>query len=440
MKKDKPIIALLRERVPREQKTAVGILHRSGPPPRIKGGDPARIATKIVKDVQRRGTTALLGYTRRFDSKKITASKMLVKKGEYAQAMKEVDADVMAAMRHAIANIKSFHRRQVRNSWLERGTEGDFRGMEYRPLEKVGIYAPAFQAPLPSSLIMCAVPAKIVGVREVVVVTPPAANGSVNPYMLAAARECGVDKVFKCGGAQAIAALAYGVPPLPKVDKIVGPGSAVTNEAKRLVFGAVGIDGFNSSSEVMILADASASPSAIAADLLGQAEHDPAAVPVLVTTVEILALAVVKELGIQLRQLPRRDIAAKSLALGMIYVVGNMDMAMECANLFAPEHLALCLADPRPWLGKARNAGAVFLGHWTPEVLGDYYAGPNHCLPTGGTARFASALGCDDFVKSLSILGYTQGALHRVAADVTALARLEGLEGHARAVEKRLKR
>ncbi len=440
MAKDKSLILVLRGRIPRERQAAEKILKRRVSSARVKGGCPAAIATRIVEAVKRRGTKALVEYTRRFDSKKISAANLRVKKNEFVRAMKLVDPRVMAAMRRAISNIKAFHRRQLRNSWVERGPDGEYRGMEYQSLERVGIYAPAYQASLPSSLIMCAIPAKVVGVKELVVVTPPAADGTVDPYMLAAAQECGVDAVYKLGGAQAIAALAYGISPLPQVDKIVGPGSAVTNEAKRLVFGVVGIDGFNGPSEVMILADGSASPSLLAADLLGQAEHDPLAISILVTTVEILADAVEQELKKQLAQLPRAEIARRSLKNGMIYLVKNVAEAIDCANTFAPEHLEMCLAEPRPHLSKVKNAGAIFLGHHTPEVLGDYYAGPNHCLPTAGTARFASPLSCDEFIKSTTVLSYTQAALQKAAADVMTLARLEGLEAHARAVEKRIKK
>jgi histidinol dehydrogenase len=393
----------------------------------------------IVADVRARGDAALLDYTRRFDGADLRAEALAVTPKEIKAAYAAADEAWVAAMRRAAARITAFHEKQRQRTWIDFDPDLAL-GQMVRPLRRVGVYVPGGTAAYPSSVLMNVLPARVAGVGQVVMVTPPAASGAVNnPLTLVAADIAGVDVIYKVGGAQAVAALAFGTATIPRVDKIVGPGNIYVANAKREVFGHVGIDMVAGPSEVLVIADGSARAAWVAADMLSQAEHDPLAAAVLATDSEALAHEVAAELARQASVLPRRDIVAASLAdHGAIVICKDLAAAADVANSFAPEHLELAVADPFALLGRIRNAGAVFLGHHAPEPLGDYYAGPNHVLPTSGTARFFSPLGVDDFIKKSSLIYYTRGALAAVGPDIVRLARAEGLEAHARAVSARL--
>ncbi|HOD34951.1 MAG TPA: histidinol dehydrogenase [Syntrophales bacterium] len=394
---------------------------------------------KILDDVRRRGDRALFKYGMRFDGVSLDPRTIEVLPEEIREALSKLDKGAAKALKLAARRIERYHRRQIARSWSYIETTGIELGQEIRPLERVGIYAPGGLAAYPSTVLMAAMPARIAGVREVILATPPGRSG-VNPFILAAAAIAGVDRVFKMGGAQAIAALAYGTESVPAVDKIVGPGNAYVAMAKRMVFGSVGIDMIAGPSEIMIVCDGKADPVVIAADLLAQAEHDELASAILLTTDRPFARSVAREVDLQLGELSRRGIARKSIEkYGLIVLTADIDEALFIVNRFAPEHLELVVADPKRILRKVRNAGAVFLGPNTPEVLGDYLAGPNHILPTGGTARFSSPLGVYDFVKRTSLISFTAGALEKYGAEAETFARLEGLEAHGRAIAKRLK-
>ncbi len=400
--------------------------------------------SRILADVRRRGDQALVEYSRRFDAPGFTLRDLRVGPVEFRQAASAADRGFTRALNRAATQIEAFHRRQVRSSFISLDRAGTMLGQLVRPVERVGVYVPGGQGgktPLVSSVLMGAIPARVAGVAQVVMVTPPTADGRVNPHLLVAARKAGVDEVYKAGSAWAVAALAYGTATIPRVDVIVGPGNRYVTLAKQIVAGTVGIDILAGPSEILIIADESADPEFIAADLLSQAEHDPMASAVLVTTRRELAQAVQEALGRQLAQLARAEIAGASLRrFGALIVVRDVAAAIELANRMAPEHLELQLRDPFAHLGAIRNAGAVFIGEYTPEPVGDYVAGPNHVLPTAGTARFASALSVDNFVKRISLIHYSADALRREAADILRLAEVEGLGAHANSIRVRLSR
>lgn len=389
------------------------------------------IVTGIIQDVRRRGDEALLEYTKKFDKAELT--NLQVTEEEFQEALSSFDPRLKQVLQRAASNISKFHSRQKRNSFILNEDDGIVMGQKVIPIDRVGLYVPGGTAAYPSTVLMDTLPARIAGVKEIVMVTPPNAQGKVNPAILAAARIAGVDKIFKVGGAQAIAALAYGTESIPKVDKIVGPGNAFVAEAKRQVYGQVSIDMIAGPSEILIVSDGKTDPRHVAADLLSQAEHDKLASAVLVTDSMELAKAVQAELEIQIPKLERAEIARVSIDNnGKIIVADNLNKAIEIANEIAPEHLELCVDQPFDYLSKVRHAGSVFMGRNCPEALGDYLAGPNHTLPTSGTARFSSPLNVDDFVKKMQYTYFTRDALANVADDVAYFARAEGLTGHAR--------
>ena len=385
----------------------------------------------ILADVKARGDAAVLEYTARFDRCQLDS--LAVTAEEIEEAFQQVEPEFLEVLRKAAENIRTFHSAQVRQSLVLTPKNGVVLGQRITPIERVGLYVPGGTAAYPSTVLMDAIPAKIAGCDMIVMATPPGEDGKINPAILAAAKIAGVTDIFKMGGAQAVAALAYGTESVPKVDKIVGPGNAFVAEAKKQVFGMVAIDMIAGPSEILVLADGKSDPRAVAADLLSQAEHDRNATAVLVTESMALAQAVQAELEVQLERLPRRDIARASVDNnGMIIVAESLTVGIDVANKLAPEHLELMVDDPFSYLDAIRNAGSVFLGRSCPEALGDYFAGPNHTLPTSGTARFSSPLGVDDFVKKSQFIYYTPDALNAVAEDVAKFARKEGLEAHAR--------
>ena len=386
----------------------------------------------ILREVERRGDAAVLDYTERFDG--VRPEPLEVSTEEVRRAAEALPPALARAMGRAEENIRAFHARQLREGFVMDCGNGVRMGQKITPIERVGLYIPGGTAAYPSTVFMNAIPAKLAGCREIVLVSPPGKGGEIAPPVLAAAHLAGVTRVFRCGGAQAVAALAFGTESVPKVDKIVGPGNAYVAEAKRQVFGRVAIDMIAGPSEILVLADGKSDPRFVAADLLSQAEHDRMAAAVLVTDSESLAAAVSEELERQLLTLPREAIARASLERnGRIFVTENLAEAVEAANELAPEHLELVTDDPESLLPLVKNAGSVFLGRYCPESLGDYLAGPNHTLPTGGTARFSSPLGVDDFIKKTQFLSYTKEALSEVAEEIAVFARAEGLEAHARA-------
>jgi histidinol dehydrogenase len=390
---------------------------------------------QIINEVRRRGDAALLDYTLKFDDVKLTS--LEVGREQINAAYNEVDSELLSALKLAAGRIESFHTTQ-RDSLLRESTGTDL-GWLIRPLKRVGVHTPGFTAPLPSSLLMTAVPAKAAGVKEVILVTPPRKDGTVHPAVLVAADIAGVDRVFSVGGAQAIAALAFGTETVPKVDKVCGPGNIYVTTAKKLVYGEVGIDGLFGPSEVVIIADETANPEYCAADLLAQAEHDPLASAILITTSHPLADRVNREVEQQLKQLSRRAIATESLENnGLIAVVASVDEAIELSNLYAPEHLCLVVDKAASYVDKISNSGCLFIGENSVEVLVDYVAGPSHVLPTEGTARFGSPLNVTDFVKLTSLVNMDRASLKALARAAAIIARAEGLDAHARAVEKRL--
>ena len=394
------------------------------------------VVTDIIKNVRSRGDEALYEYCRRFDGAEL--SSLAVTEKEIAEAVARVDERFLDVLRRAAANIRRFHERQVRNSFILNDEDGVVIGQKIIPVDRAGLYVPGGTAAYPSTVLMDAIPAKIAGCREVVMVTPPGRDGRVNPVILAAASVAGVDRIFKVGGAQAVAALAYGTESIPKVDKIVGPGNAFVAEAKRQVFGIVSIDMIAGPSEILVVADGRSNPRHVAADLLSQAEHDKLASAVLVTDSYDLALAVQAELEEQIPRLERQEIARASIDKnGKIIVADSLRVAIDIANEIAPEHLELCVDNPFDYLDSIRHAGSIFMGRNCPEALGDYFAGPNHTLPTSGTARFSSPLSVDDFVKKTQYTYYTKEALGRVAADVGYFARQEGLTAHAKSATVR---
>ncbi|MBQ2854404.1 MAG: histidinol dehydrogenase [Oscillospiraceae bacterium] len=389
------------------------------------------VVAEIIANVRQRGDTALYEYSEKFDRAKLTA--LQVTPEEISEAVASVEPRFLEILRKAAENIRAFHEKQVRSSFVISENRGVVIGQKIIPVDRAGLYVPGGTAAYPSTVLMDSIPAKIAGVREVVMVTPPNKEGKVNPVILAAAKIAGVDKIFKVGGAQAVAALAYGTETVPKVDKIVGPGNAFVAEAKKQVFGQVSIDMIAGPSEILIVADGASDPRHLAADLLSQAEHDKLASAVLVTDSAELAEAVREQLEIQIPQLERAEIARASIDHnGKIIVADDLMQAIDIANEIAPEHLELCVDNPFDYLDAIRHAGSIFMGRNCPEALGDYFAGPNHTLPTSGTARFSSPLGVDDFIKKTQFTYYTRSALEAVAEDVAYFARQEGLTAHAR--------
>ncbi|MDF2568767.1 MAG: hisD [Sporomusa sp.] len=397
-----------------------------------------QVVERIVEDVRRQGNEAVLRYTKSIDGADFTADTLEVTQAEIEDAIAGVDKEVLAALEAAAANIKKFHAEKVPESWFTEREHGAVIGQKCTPLDRVGIYVPGGTAAYPSSVLMNAVPAAVAGVQEIIMVVPPDRQGRVNPYVLAAANLAGVTRIFKVGGAQAVAALAFGTETIPKVDKITGPGNIFVTLAKKAVYGHADIDMLAGPSEILIVADSTADPRYVAADMLSQAEHDVLASSILITDSADLASKVAKEVESQLAVLPRKDIAAQSIEdNGLIIITKDIFEAIELANFSAPEHLELLTAEPFKLLPYVRHAGAIFMGPYSPEPLGDYFAGPNHVLPTGGTARFYSVLNVDTFMKKTSVIAYTQKALAAVSSQVIKLAEAEGLDAHANAVRVR---
>ena len=387
----------------------------------------------VLAAVKAKGDAALKAYTKQFNG--VELEDLQVSEAELDAAWRGLDPEFIRTLELAAENIRRFHEHQVHKDFVLTDQPGILMGQRYTPIEKVGICVPSAPAAFPSTILMNVIPAKIAGVGEIVVVTPPDQNGAISPEALAAAKIAGADKIFKIGGAQAVAALAYGTESVPRVDKVVGPGGIFVATAKRKVFGQVAIDMIAGPSEILVLADGKSDAAWVAADLLSQAEHDVLASPVLVTDSQELARAVQAEVERQLDLLPRREVARRAVDdNGKIIVTDDLEKAVEAANLIAPEHLELCVDDPFALLPRVKNAGSIFLGRSAPEALGDYFAGPNHTLPTSGTARFSSPLSVDDFVKKSSFLYYDQAALSPVAERIAEFARREGLEAHARSV------
>lgn len=398
--------------------------------------DVSAAVDEILQEVRTRGDAALRDYTRRFDGAEL--EDLRVSGEEFAAAREAVDGDFLETLRQAAENIRRFHEHQKHNDFVLADRPGVVMGQRWTPIEKVGVCVPRSPEAFPSTVLMNVIPAQIAGVSDIVLVTPPRQDGTVSPEALMAAELAGASAVYKIGGAQAVAALACGTETVPRVDKIVGPGGVFVATAKRKVFGRVAIDMIAGPSEILVLADGKTDPSWVAADLLSQAEHDPLSSAVLVTDSRPLAEAVRTEVERQLEQLPRRDVARRSLEEnGKIIVADSLEKAVEAVNRIAPEHLELCVDDPFALLPRIQNAGSVFLGRTTPEALGDYFAGPNHTLPTSGTARFSSPLGVDDFMKRSSFLYYDRPALSTCAERIADFARREGLEGHARSALSR---
>lgn len=391
------------------------------------------IVSDIINNVRKKGNKAVEEYTIKFDGK--APDFFEVPKEEIKKSLSACDPDFIQTLEKAAANISDFHKRQLQQSWLTTKENGVILGQRVRGLERVGLYVPGGTAAYPSSVLMNAIPAKIAGVKELIMVTPPLKNGKPNPNIMAAASIAGVDRVFLMGGAQAVAALAYGTESVPKVDKIVGPGNIFVATAKKLVYGIVDIDMIAGPSEILVLADESADPKFLAADLMSQAEHDKLASAILVTTSQKLAEETITELDRQIKTLSRAEIIDQSLTdFGAIIVCDDMDKAVEMANGLAPEHLEVCCENPMEYVGKLDNAGSIFLGNYSPEPLGDYFAGPNHVLPTSGTARFFSPLSVDSFIKKSSFIYYTESALKADKDDIVRFANTEGLTAHANSI------
>ena len=397
----------------------------------------AEIVVMIVNDVRKDGDKAVIKYTKLIDRTEFTPDEILVTEAEYEAAYKEADMAVVESLKKAAANVRQYHQEQKPNSWMTYRGQGSILGQSIIPLDRVGIYVPGGTAAYPSSVIMNAVPAAVAGVKEIIMMVPPK-NGKINPYVLIAAKEAGVSKIFKIGGAQAIAAMAFGTETIPRVDKITGPGNIFVTLAKKAVYGHCDIDMLAGPSEILIVADKTADPQYTAADMLSQAEHDMLASSIVITDCAELADKVAAEVEIQLAKLPRQEIARASIENnGLIVVAENILQAVELANVSAPVHMELLTEQPFNLLPYVHNAGAVFLGAYSPEPLGDYFAGPNHVLPTGGTARYYSVLNVETFMKRTSIISYTQPELDKVSDDVIRLAEAEGLQAHANAIRIR---
>ncbi|WP_295917507.1 histidinol dehydrogenase [Anaerovibrio lipolyticus] len=397
----------------------------------------AEIVDMIVNDVRADGDRAVIKYTKLIDRTEFTAKEFLVTEDEYDAAYKAADPDIVESLKRAAANVRQYHQEQKPNSWMTYRGQGSLLGQSVIPLDRVGIYVPGGTAAYPSSVIMNAVPAAVAGVGEIIMMVPPK-EGKINPYVLVAAKEAGVSKIFKIGGAQAIAAMAFGTETIPRVDKITGPGNIFVTLAKKAVYGHCDIDMLAGPSEILIVADETADPAYTAADMLSQAEHDMLASSIVITDSRTLAEKVAAEAEKQLQQLPRQEIARASLDKnGLIIVAEDIMQAIELANVSAPEHMEILTREPFQLLPYVRHAGAVFLGAYSPEPLGDYFAGPNHVLPTGGTARYYSVLNVETFMKRTSLISYTQPELNRVSDDIIRLAEAEGLQAHANAIRIR---
>lgn len=395
----------------------------------------------ILQDVREKRDSAVFAYTEKFDGVKIDADNIKVTEEEIAEAYEQVDAGLLEIIRKALKNIEEYHAKQMQYSWFDSKPDGTMLGQKVTPLWRVGVYVPGGKAVYPSSVLMNIMPAKVAGVNEIVMVTPPGKDGKVNPTTLVAAKEAGADVVYKVGGAQAIAALAYGTESIPKVDKIVGPGNIYVALAKKAVYGHVSIDSIAGPSEILVLADETANPRYVAADLLSQAEHDELASAILVTTSRELAEKVSEEADAFIKQLSRAEIIQKSLDnYGHILVADSLEDAIEAVNEIASEHLEIMTADPYQAMMKVRNAGAIFIGEYSSEPLGDYFAGPNHILPTNGTAKFFSPLSVDDFLKKSSLIAYSKEALEKVHEDIERFAEAEQLTAHANSIRVRFAR
>jgi len=393
---------------------------------------------EILTDVRETGDNAVVKYTRKFDAPDISLHDLQITDREIDLAYSEVEEDFLGAISLAKSNIESFHQKQLRNSWITTETNGVILGHLVRPLHRVGVCVPSVSQLLVSSLIMNVIPARVAGVDEIAVFMGPKPDGTIDPHMLVAAAECGTREIYRCGGAQAVAAMAYGTNTIAKVDKVVGPGNLYVQVAKKEVYGLIDIDKIAGPSEVLVIADQQASSLHIAADLISQAEHGEDSSAILVTTSKEIAEAVQSQIVSQVVNLPRqKEITGAFENYGVAFVVENLDQAISLANHIAPEHIELDVADPLTWIGSIRNAGAIMIGKFTPESVGDYIAGPNHILPTGGTAKYASPLSVDDFIKKTSLIHYTKSALKEVTPAVTKLAHIEGLKGHAAAMEIR---
>lgn len=394
---------------------------------------------QIIEAVCTEGDQALIRFTREYDQADLTVDQLRVTKDEIEEAYRLVDPKVLESLRLARDRIRNFHQKQRADSWFEPDAEGTVMGQMVRPLFRVGSYVPGGTAAYPSSVLMNIVPAKVAGVQEIVMVTPPGKDGKVNPYTLVAAQEAGATEIYKVGGAQAIAALAYGTQTITPVDKITGPGNIYVTLAKQQVYGRVDIDMLAGPSEVLVIADSRANPAYIAADMLSQAEHDPLAASVLMTPDCQLAKKVQEELLRQVESLPRKKVAKYSLSeYGTIVITKDLEEAFQLANRFAPEHLELLVEEPFTWVGRVQNAGSIFMGPYSPEPVGDYLAGPNHVLPTGGTAKFYSGLNVDAFIKKSTVIAFSKATLERLGEHVIRLAEVEGLDAHANAVRLRL--
>lgn len=395
-----------------------------------------KIVRDIIDDVRKNGDNALFRYCEKFDNAKLTALK--VSDDEINEALREIDGEFLTILEEAKENIEAFHKLQKRSNFIKNDKDGVILGQKIMPVEKAGLYVPGGTASYPSSVLMNAVPAQIAGVTKIVMVTPPSKNGKIAPQILAAAHVAGVHEIYKVGGAQAIAALAYGTETIPKVDKIVGPGNIFVATAKKAVFGTVSIDMVAGPSEILVIADETCNPKYVAADMLSQAEHDKMASSILITNSSSLAKEVQVELEVQIPLLPRAEICRASIDNnGKIIVVNDIKDAIDTANAIAPEHLELCVHEPFMYLNDIKNAGSIFLGKNVPEALGDYFAGPNHTLPTMGTARFSSPLGVDDFIKKSSFIYYTEDALKKDKDKIVSFAKREGLDAHAKSISIR---
>ena len=425
-------------RVTLTKETTKGILENLLKRSPSQYGSYEKTVAEICQNVREKGDSALFSYTREFDKADIDRDTILVTEDEVREAYAAVPEELLSVIRKSLKNIRAFHEKQLQNSWFTTTDKGTLLGQKVTPLETVGVYVPGGKAVYPSSVLMNIVPAKTAGVPNIIMTTPPGKDGRISPTTLVAAREAGVDAIYKCGGAQAIAALAFGTESIPKADKIVGPGNIFVALAKKAVYGYVSIDSIAGPSEILVLADESANPHYVAADLLSQAEHDELASAILITTSPSLADAVEKEIENYLLTLSRRDIIKASLEnFGYILLAENMDDAIEAANAIASEHLEIVTKNPFEVMTKIKNAGAIFIGEYSSEPLGDYFAGPNHVLPTNGTARFFSALSVDDFIKKSSIVYYSKEALREVHKDIIAFARAEQLTAHANSIAVR---
>ena len=396
------------------------------------------IVRQIVETVRQEGDRALISYTEKFDRQILTKEQLRVTGSELDAAYQQISKGLLDAIRLACQQIEAFHRQRVPKSWVHFGDDEVVLGKKYTPVDSAGLYVPGGRAAYPSTVLMNAIPAKVAAVPKIVMVTPPGVDLKMNPAVLVAAQEAGVEEIYRVGGAQAVAALAYGTETIPKVDVITGPGNVYVTLAKKMVYGTVGIDSLAGPSEVLVIADSTANPVHVAADLLAQAEHDPMAAAILLTTEATLAEKVQQEVSRQLEKHPRRTLTEKAIAhYGLVVVVDSLEVAAELSNLFAPEHLELEIADPWSLLPQIRHAGAIFLGNSTPEAVGDYVAGPNHTLPTSGAARYASALGVETFMKHSSLIQYSPQALKKVSSAIQILAEAEGLPSHADSVRLR---